>query len=62
MLTQQTADSVFVRDSSGAETRVHKDDIDEMDRQATSMMPEGMDRLLTREELRDLLAFLQGQK
>jgi putative membrane-bound dehydrogenase-like protein len=62
ILTEQTANSVFVRDSSGAETRLHRDEIAEINRQPTSMMPEGLDRLLTREEMRDLLAFLQGQK
>ena len=31
-----------------------------MNRQTTSMMPEGLARLLTREELRDLVAYLQS--
>lgn len=60
ILTRQTAETVVLRDSSGAETRVRRDKIDEMKRQPTSMMPEGLPRLLTHEELRDLVAFLQS--
>jgi putative heme-binding domain-containing protein len=60
LLARQTADTVVLRDSSGAEFRVRRDDIDELSRQTTSIMPEGLERLLTREELRDLVAFLQS--
>jgi hypothetical protein len=31
-----------------------------MRRATTSIMPEGLERALSRDELRDLLAFLQG--
>ena len=39
---------------------MRRDQIEELNRQPTSMMPEGMERLLTHEELRDLVAFLQS--
>ena len=60
IMVRQTADTIVLRDSSGAETRLRRDQIDEMNRQTTSMMPDGLAKLLTHEELRDLLAYLQS--
>jgi hypothetical protein len=51
-----------LRDSSGAELRLRKDQVDAMTRSAVSIMPEGLDKAMRREELRDLLAFLQSLK
>jgi putative heme-binding domain-containing protein len=62
ILTQQTADTIALRDSSGALTRIRRDQIDELNRQPTSLMPDGLDRLLSPQELSDLIAFLQSQK
>lgn len=56
----QTGDLVVVRDATGAEVRLPRDQIDEMRRVGVSLMPEGLERNLTREEFRDLLAFLQS--
>jgi putative heme-binding domain-containing protein len=60
ILAGQTADTIVLRDSSGAETRLRRDQIEEMNRQPTSIMPEGLDRLLSPQEFRDLLAYLQS--
>lgn len=60
VVARQTAETLVLRDSGGAETRLRKDRIQDMTRQATSIMPEGLERALTPDELRDLLAFLQG--
>src|SRR5262249_34190268 len=49
VLTLQTAEIVSLRDSSSADFRLRKDQIQDMRRQPTSLMPEGLDRLLTRE-------------
>jgi hypothetical protein len=53
---------LFVRDSSGAELRLRRDQVQEMNRSPTSLMPEGLDKQMTKEEFRDLLAFLQSLK
>jgi hypothetical protein len=45
-----------------AELQLRKDQIRELRRSAISIMPEGLERGLTREEFRDLLAFLQSLK
>jgi putative heme-binding domain-containing protein len=60
VVAAQTGDVVVVRDASGAEARLPRDQIDEMRRSSVSLMPEGLERNLTREEFRDLLAFLQS--
>jgi hypothetical protein len=51
-----------LRESSGAETRLRRGDIEEMRRSETSIMPEGLVNVLSREELRDLLAYLAAQR
>ena len=53
---------LILRDSSGGEARLRRDEIEQMRRSETSLMPEGLGRALTREEFSDLLAFLQSQK
>jgi putative heme-binding domain-containing protein len=62
VITRRTGDTLVLRDSSGAELRLRKDQVEAMNRSATSLMPEGLDRAMTRDEFRDLLAFLQSLK
>jgi putative heme-binding domain-containing protein len=62
VITRQTSDVLFLRDSSGTEVRFRKDQVEEFIRTDSSVMPEGLDRVLSREEFRDLLAFLQALK
>jgi putative heme-binding domain-containing protein len=62
VIARGTADLVVLRDASGAELQLRTTQIQEMRRATTSLMPEGMERVLSREQFRDLLAFLQGLK
>jgi putative heme-binding domain-containing protein len=62
VIARRTSETVVLRDSSGGELRLRKDQIQEMTRLATSLMPEGLERTLTAEDLRDLLAFLRSLK
>jgi putative membrane-bound dehydrogenase-like protein len=61
LIACQDADVLVLRSSSGAETRLRRDEVEELRRSETSLMPEGLARALTREELHDLLAFLRSQ-
>jgi putative heme-binding domain-containing protein len=61
MIVRQDADVLILRDSSGAETRLRRDEIEAVHRSEISLMPEGLGRALSREEFRDLLAFLRSQ-
>jgi quinoprotein glucose dehydrogenase len=62
LIASQSADAVVLRDSGSGEVRIRRDQIKEMKRSAVSIMPEGLERGITREEFRDLLAFLQSLK
>jgi putative heme-binding domain-containing protein len=62
VLLSQVAEVLVLREASGAETRVRRDEIEESEATATSLMPEGLVHALSREELRDLLAFLNEKK
>ncbi|MCA9434580.1 MAG: HEAT repeat domain-containing protein [Candidatus Omnitrophica bacterium] len=56
----QDADSILFRTGADAEVRVPREDILYLDPSPLSIMPEGLDTGLTREEMSDLLAFLQS--
>lgn len=62
LIARQSADAVVLRDAGGAEVQLRRDRIQSMKRAEKSVMPEGLERALTPEEFRDLLAFLQGLK
>jgi putative heme-binding domain-containing protein len=62
VISRQTADSVFLRRADLAEVRISRKNIEEMQESPTSIMPKGLDKTLTKEELQNLLAFLQGLK
>ncbi|HJS09627.1 MAG TPA: HEAT repeat domain-containing protein, partial [Pirellulales bacterium] len=62
VIARQTNDVLFLRDSSGAEVRFRKDQIEDLQRANTSLMPDGLERPLGKEEFRDLLAFLLSLK
>jgi putative heme-binding domain-containing protein len=61
LIAAQDAEVLMLRDASGAETRLRRDEIAEVRRSEISLMPEGLASALGREELRDLLAFLRSQ-
>jgi putative membrane-bound dehydrogenase-like protein len=62
VISRQTTTALALRDSSGAEIVLPRDQIDDMRRAATSLMPEGLERSISREGFRDLLAFLRSLK
>jgi putative heme-binding domain-containing protein len=60
LIVRRDADELILRDPSGAETRLPRAEIEEVRRSETSVMPEGLGSALSREEFRDLVAFLQA--
>jgi len=60
LVARQSGESAVLRDPSGGEVLLRKSQIREMKRSETSVMPEGLERALTAEEFRDLLAFLKS--
>jgi putative membrane-bound dehydrogenase-like protein len=61
-LADETPDAVILRNASGAEVRVTRDQLDSLTRSRVSMMPEGLLQALTDQEAADLLAFLLDLK
>ncbi len=62
VMSRQAGDMMLLRDSGGKEVRLRNDQVEEAGRPKTSLMPDGLERLLTQDEFRDLLAFLQQLK
>jgi putative membrane-bound dehydrogenase-like protein len=55
-------DPLVLRVASGAEMTLHAQQIERVDRSKLSLMPEGLLNTLTRDEVRDLLGYLQQLK
>ena len=62
MRARQLDDAFVLHDASGAETRLRSDKIKRVESSEVSIMPDGLLNGLTREEIRDLLAYLQKLK
>lgn len=58
IIGRETASAIFIRATDRSETRIPRDDIEEMDSGAASIMPKGLDQTLSESQLRDLVAFL----
>ena len=62
IIPQPSADVLEIRDSGGNTIRVRKDQVARLKRQPFSLMPDGLPAALTKDEFRDLLAYLQSLK
>ena len=58
VIQRATSRAIVLRDSQRAETTVYRENIQNLSRQTSSIMPEGLDQTLTTQHLSDLLAFL----
>jgi putative heme-binding domain-containing protein len=58
IISRQTADAVYLRQADRSEVRIDRGEIEELAPGKESIMPQGLDRTLTVEELRDLVAYL----
>jgi len=59
-LVAETSDTIFVREADRRLRHVQRDDVEELTVSSISMMPEGLDQLMTRQDLSDLVEFLQN--
>lgn len=59
VLTAETATSITLRKDEGLEQAILRKDIDEMSASPISMMPEDLEKLVTPQDVADLLAFLR---
>ncbi|MEE2706119.1 MAG: PVC-type heme-binding CxxCH protein [Planctomycetota bacterium] len=59
---RETPTAVFLRQADTQEVRIERSQIDEMERQEKSIMPDGFDRNLTTQQIGDLIAYLKSLK
>ncbi|HEX3870350.1 MAG TPA: PVC-type heme-binding CxxCH protein [Pirellulales bacterium] len=62
IVSRETPDAVYLRTAQKEEIRVARSEIEELAPSKLSIMPQGLDRLLSHDELRDVVAFLQSLK
>jgi putative membrane-bound dehydrogenase-like protein len=61
-ILRETADAIYLRTAQLAELRIARRDVEGMTPSPTSIMPEGLEKILSRQELSDLLEFLYKQR
>ena len=62
MIVRETADAIYLRTSELAEVRIAREEVEEMVPSKVSLMPDGLEKTMSRQELSDLLEFLYNQK
>jgi putative heme-binding domain-containing protein len=62
MIVRETSDAIYLRTSQLAEVRIANKNVEAMLPSKMSIMPEGLEKTITRQELSDLLEFLYSQK
>jgi putative membrane-bound dehydrogenase-like protein len=62
MLRSETPEAVILGTADGGETRIPRSEITTLEPGAVSLMPQGYDALLSRQELSDLVAFLRAAR
>lgn len=61
MLAGESANSIRLINSQGKEEQVLREDIEELNASDKSLMPEGFESLISKQEMADLLAFLNNR-
>lgn len=62
LITRETADTLMLRTADQNETRIARNDIEEMKPSPLSIMPAGLENTLSKQQLADLIAYLQTLK
>ncbi len=60
LMERQTASAVFLRTTDRAQLRIARDEIEQLVPSTTSIMPQGLDKVLSPAELADVIAFLES--
>jgi putative heme-binding domain-containing protein len=62
LIVRDDLETITLRTADLAETRIARNDVERMIPATTSLMSEGLEKLMTRQELCDLLEFLSSQR
>ncbi|MEO8428839.1 MAG: hypothetical protein ABI651_17200, partial [Verrucomicrobiota bacterium] len=60
IIGRETAEAIYLVSSASSEERILRSALKELQQGTISIMPEGLDVQLSRQELSDLIAFLQA--
>jgi len=62
IIDRETASAIYLRTTDRAEIRIERGDVEELATASISIMPQGLDKTLSLDDLRDLIEFLAVQK
>jgi putative heme-binding domain-containing protein len=62
IIGRETADSIYLYGADRVEVRIRRTSVESLQRSRVSLMPEGLDAKMSRQELADLIAFLLSLK
>jgi putative heme-binding domain-containing protein len=62
LIVRDSAEALYLRTAELAEIRIARPDVEEITPSTVSLMPEGLEKLMNRQELRNLLEFLRRQR
>src|SRR6185295_8587405 len=62
LIARETPDAIYLFTAERVEKRIPRSSVDVIQQSKVSVMPQGLDNQLSREELRDLIAFLISLK
>lgn len=62
ILSRETPEAIYLKTAQREEVRIPRSDIDTITPSKLSIMPQGLDKAMTLEELRDLIAYLRSLK
>lgn len=62
LITRETADSIVLRSADQNEVRIARNHVEEMKPSPLSIMPAGLENALSKQQLADLIAYLQALK
>ena len=62
LVVAETAEAVVIRQAEGKEEVISRDDIEEMRSSGKSLMPEGIEKEVSVEEMADVLEYLKGRR
>ncbi|MCE9605773.1 MAG: c-type cytochrome [Planctomycetia bacterium] len=62
ILSRETPEAIYLKTAQREEVRIPRGDVDEIQPGKLSIMPQGLDKVMTLDELRDLVAYLKSLK
>jgi putative membrane-bound dehydrogenase-like protein len=62
VIARETADAIYLRTAQQAEIRLPRSDVEQLEPSRVSVMPQGLEKTMTTDELRDLIAYLRSLK